>query len=141
MFDFVVKYLGCLKHVPLLPHVFESWLKINSLIFNKKVLDYIDDIESEVLSWKNTSLQIHPYGGIQFNFNKRELGHIHGNGLLDIRFSRRIKSGLIKERKAVPHHIFKNSGWVSFKIQTEEDKVSAIELLRNSYLLQSQRGF
>ena len=133
MFNFIVKYFGVLKHVPIFPHVFETCLKIQTLFLNKKVLDYIDDIEDEVMLWENISLSSHKFGGIQFNLNEKELGHIHGNGLLDIRFSRKIKSELINEGKAMPHHVFKNSGWISFKIKSEQDKFSAIELLRYSY--------
>lgn len=135
MFKFVVTYFGWLKDVPLFPHVFETYLKIQTLFLNKHILDYIDDIENEVLSWKNTSIGSHKYGGLQFNLNQKELGHIHGNGILDILFNRKIKSALIKEGKAEPHHIFKDSGWVTFRIQTEQDKLSAIELLKYSYQL------
>ena|SRR5688572_27886213 len=135
MFKFIVKYFGFLKHIPFFPHVFDASLKVQTLLSNKKVLDYIDEIENEVLSWKNTSIGSHKYGGIQFNVNEKELGHIHGNGILDILFNKKIKSELIKEGKAEPHHIFKDSGWITFRIQTEQDKKSAIELLRYSYRL------
>jgi hypothetical protein len=135
MFNFIVKYFGILKHIPLFPHVFDAYLKIQTLFLNKKILDYIDDIENEVLLWKNTSIGSHQYGGVQFNLNEKELGHIHSNGLLDILFNRKIKSQLIQEGKAEPHHVFKDSGWITFKIQTEHDKKSAIALLRRSYRL------
>ena len=129
----VVKYLGFLKHVPLLPHLFDGLLKIGLLISNKAVLGYLDEIENEVLSWKQTSLQLHKYGGIQFNLGGREIGHIHGNGLLDILFSKDIKAQLIKGGRAKEHHIFKNSGWISFYIRTHDESLVAIELLRESY--------
>jgi hypothetical protein len=135
VFNFIVKYFGLLKHIPVFPHVFDGYLKIQTLFFNKKILDYIDDIENEVLSWKNTSIQLHKFGGVQFNLNKKELGHIHGNGILDILFNRKIKSQLIQEGKVEPHHVFKDSGWITFRIQTEQDKKIAIELLRYSYSL------
>jgi uncharacterized membrane protein YcgQ (UPF0703/DUF1980 family) len=133
MFDFIVNRFGVLKHIPLLPHLFDALLKLGLLISNKRVLDLMDEIEQEVLSWKNTSMQIHKYGGIQFNCGKNEIGHIHGNGLLDILFSRAIKSQFLKEEKVLDHHTFKNSGWITFPIKTIEDKESAIELLKYSY--------
>lgn len=136
MFDWVVKYLGPLKHVPLLPHVFDAFLKITSLLYNRHLPDYVDEIETEVRSWQHTSVSAHKYGGLQFNNNHRELGHIHGNGLLDILLSRAQKSVLIKQYPVQDHHVFKNSGWVSFKIETEKDKQTAIELLRYVYTLQ-----
>ncbi len=133
MFNWVVKYFGLLKHVPVLPQLFDSLMKIGTLFYNRKLLDYMDDIENEVLSWPNTTIQVHKFGGTQFNFQTKELGHIHGNGLLDVLFSRKMKSELTKQYKVQDHHIFKNSGWISFQIKTEADKLIAITLLRHSH--------
>lgn len=134
MFDFVVKYFGPLKHIPLLPHLFDAGMKIAAFFSNRQLLDYMDDIEREVLSWQHTSLRVHKFGGTQFNINDRELGHIHGNGLLDVLFSRKMKAELSEKYPVKDHHIFKNSGWVSFHVQNEADKKVAIELLRYSYV-------
>lgn len=133
MFDFVVKYASPLKHVPLLPHLFDAFLKIGSLLSNKNLVDYIDDIEREVLLWPETSIRMHAYGGTQFNLYDKELGHIHGNGLLDVLFSKKTKSELQLKYPVKEHHVFKNSGWISFQVKTEADKKIAIELLRFAY--------
>lgn len=134
VFDWVVKSLGFLKHLPVLPHVFDALLKLTSLLTNKNLPDYIDEIETEVCAWPNTTVQVHKYGGIQFNNHNCELGHIHGNGLLDILLSREQKASLMKEYPIQDHHVFKNSGWVSFRIKTDKDKQMAIDLLRHAYL-------
>lgn len=134
MFDWVVKYLGFLKHVPVLPHVFDVMFKVISIFQNKYLLDYIDDIEAEITSWQNTSVTAHKYGGIQFNKHAHELGHLHGNGLLDVLFSRNQKALVMKQYPVQDHHVFKNSGWVSFRIKTDKDKQMAIDLLRHAYL-------
>ena len=134
MFNLVVKYAAPLKHVPVLPHLFDSLLKISTMFSNKNLLDYVDDIENEVLSWKHVTLQMHKFGGVQFNFCGKELGHIHGNGLLDILFSRKTKSELMLKYPVKEHHVFKDSCWISFQIKTEADKDIAIQLLRLSYL-------
>ena len=133
MFDWVVKYLGFLKHVPVLPHVFDALLKLTSLLTNKNLPDYIDEIEAEVLSWQHTHISAHKYGGLQFNTNTTELGHIHGNGLLDILLNREQKFLLMKQYPVQDHHIFKNSGWISFWIKTVEDKQTAVAILRYVY--------
>jgi hypothetical protein len=133
VFNAVVKYLRPLKHVLGLPLVFDALLRIETFVRNRKLLDYLDEIEIEVLSWQNTSISIHKFGGVQFNGSHRELGHIHGNGLLDVSLSRARKAALMERYPIKDHHVFKNSGWVSFLIQTEEDKQIAISLLRNAY--------
>lgn len=134
MFNLVVKYAAPLKHVPVLPHLFDALMKISSVFSNKYLLDYLDEIESEVLSWEHTTVQLHKFGGTQFNLFGKELGHIHGNGLLDILFSRKIKSELMLTYSVKEHHVFKDSGWISFQVKTEADKKIALELLRYSYL-------
>jgi hypothetical protein len=135
MFNFTVKYFGFLKHIPFLPLLFDFFLKIETLIKNKQVLFFMDEIEEEVLSWQKTKSGFHKYGGIQFDTGKKEIGHIHSNGLLDILFSKEIKERLIAENKVIEHHIFKNSGWISFFIRTKQDKNAALELLKYSYEL------
>jgi hypothetical protein len=133
LFTIVVKNFGFLKFVPLLPLVFDAWLKLWSLLTDAAVLDAIDNIEAEVLTWKGASVGLHKYGGVQFNYNGRELGHIHGNGLLDMRFSRLVKNELLIENRVTNHHVFTNSGWISFYIRNKKDAEYAIKLLNMVY--------
>ena len=135
MFKFIVKYLNFLKYIPLLPHMVDGMTKLNTYLFRPKVLDCIDEIEKEVLSWEGTHVSIHCYGGLQFNVRNKEIGHIHSNGLMDILFKRDIKMQLIKEGKVEDHHTFSKSGWISYYIHSEEDKKYALELLQYSYIL------
>ena len=59
----------------------------------------IDAVRNEVLSWDGTSESRHKYGGTQFDCCGKEIGHIHGNGILDILFSKKIKEQLLAEGK------------------------------------------
>ncbi|OCX51273.1 hypothetical protein BEL04_20765 [Mucilaginibacter sp. PPCGB 2223] len=93
----------------------------------------MEAIEAEVLTWQGASAGLHKYGGVQFNYNGRELGHIHGNGLLDMRFSRSIKNKLLVENRITHHHVFVNSGWISFYIRNEKDAEYALRLLKMTY--------
>lgn len=130
MFAFVVKYLGFLKHVPLLPNVFDNLLKIQALLTKPQVLDWIDEIEASVLRWEGANTTTHEYGGIQFNIRHKEIGHIHSNGLVDVLLSKTLKSQLLSECRITNHHTFQQSGWVSFYLRTSEDKAYAIRLLK-----------
>jgi hypothetical protein len=38
----------------------------------------IEKIKKEILSWTHVVAEPHRFGGIEFRFNKREMGHIHG---------------------------------------------------------------
>lgn len=133
MFKFVVKHLGVLKYVPFFALIFDSLLFTCGLIFNRKVIECMEEIEEEVNSWKGVSVSLHKFGGRQFNVGNREIGHIHSNGTVDILFTVKIKNELIAKCKAQEHHVFKKSGWISFYIKEEKDKKDALELLRRSY--------
>jgi hypothetical protein len=135
MFEFVVRYFSFLKNIPSLPQIFDGLTRLNTFIFKREILNYMDEIERKVLSWEGTSLKIHKYGGIQFDVNDKEIGHIHSNGLLDVLLKREIKAQLIKEGRVENHHTFGQSGWISFHIKNEQDKKYAIELLEYSYFL------
>jgi len=113
---------------------FDSMLKLWMLFTAPDLLDCIDDIETEVLSWPGTTKGLHQYGGLQFNCNGLEIGHIHGNGILDLRFSRKVKQQLLVEGRIDHHHVFINSGWISFYIRKRDDNIYAQQLLRMSYL-------
>lgn len=124
-----MKYFGVLKIIPLLPLVFDSLLKLWALLAKKELLDWCDEIEAEILTWENTSVSLHKYGGLQFNYHSREIGHLHSNGLLDILYNRKFKIDLKKRGRVSDHHVFENSGWISFYIDSYDDVVYAKELL------------
>jgi hypothetical protein len=132
MFDFCIRYLWYLKYIPLFPHLSDAMLRAEKALTNRAVLRYIDEIEEEVLKWDHARSTTHKLGGIQFNINGKEIGHIHSNGLLDILFSKKIKAELLREGKVVDHHSYKASGWTSFYIRSEHDRDRAIELLEFS---------
>ncbi|HEY3250736.1 MAG TPA: luciferase family protein [Ignavibacteria bacterium] len=92
-------------------------------------------IKNSILKLEGVSAHPHRFGGIEFKLGKRELGHIHGNKLVDIPFPKKVKDELIKEGKAKAHHVLPESGWISFYIKSDEDIYRAIELLKKSYSL------
>lgn len=133
MFLFVIRYFGFLKLIPGLAILFDGWLKLWTFITHPDKLDWIDEIEAEVLTWNGTKATIHKYGGLQLNFSGKEIGHIHSNGLLDMLLSRKLKEQLMQDIRVKDHHTFKNTGWISFFIHTKQDAAYALELLRVGY--------
>lgn len=128
MFHFIVRYFGFLKVVPFLPQLFDVSLRLYSFLFKPGISRAIDEIEQEIGAWPGVALSQHKYGGVQFNLGKKELGHIHGNGLVDIQFNRKIKEELVSAGLAEPHHILTKSGWISFYIRSDGDTDKVIFL-------------
>ncbi|MGI8857431.1 MAG: luciferase family protein [Thermomicrobiales bacterium] len=90
-------------------------------------------IRSEVLSWPGVTEAPHRFGGVEFCLGKRELGHLHGDYLADLPFPVRIREELVRDGKAMPHHILPQSGWVSYPIRDASAVPGALDLFRLAY--------
>jgi hypothetical protein len=80
-----------------------------------------EQIIQAVLSWEGVTSHPHRFGGTEFRLGKRELGHIHGDHLLDIPFPKKVRDEIVSAGLAKPHHILPESGWVSFLFEREDD--------------------
>jgi hypothetical protein len=92
-------------------------------------------IEKTVTSWEGMSAKAHRFGGREFNLGTREVGHIHGDYMVDIPFPVKVRKELVEAGKAELHHLLPESGWVSYYIRTEADIQGAVELFERSYQL------
>jgi len=96
-------------------------------------------IVSAVKSWQGVEIRPHRYGGLEFRLGKRELGHIHGDALVDIPFPKAVRNEIVASGEAEPHHILPNSGWISLFLRRAEDVETAIRLLERSLQLALER--
>jgi hypothetical protein len=95
---------------------------------------YLKKLEQEVLEWPHISVHPHRFGGLEFQFGDAEVGHVHTNGIVDIPFTRPIHDLLLAEGLAEQHRWVPNSGWITFRIRSEQDITHALWLMRLSYL-------
>lgn len=70
---------------------------------------------------------------MEYRLGTREIGHIHGDRMVDIPFPTKVRDELVAAGAAEPHHLLKDSGWVSFYIHEEAGVDQAVALLRRSY--------
>ncbi|MBX3080869.1 MAG: DUF5519 family protein [Anaerolineae bacterium] len=90
-------------------------------------------MQQQVLAWEGVTAHSHRFGGTEYRLGKRELGHIHGDDLVDIPFPTKLRDQLVAEGRAEPHHILPDTGWVSFYLREQPDIARAVELFRLSY--------
>ena len=90
-------------------------------------------IINTLLTWEGMETHPHRFGGTEFRIGKREIGHIHGDSLVDIPFPKKVRDEIVAAGEASPHHILPETGWVSFYLREEGDVERAIALLRRSY--------
>jgi len=90
-------------------------------------------ITETLTSWAGVSIAPHLFGGVEYRLGTRELGHIHGDHLVDIPFPKKVRDEIVNAGLAQPHHILPETGWISFYLREVGDIEKAIELLHRSY--------
>ena len=90
-------------------------------------------IVETLLTWDGMESHPHRFGGTEFRIGKREIGHIHGDSLVDIPFPKKVRDEIVAAGDAQTHHILPETGWVSFYLKEDGDVEKAIILLKRSY--------
>jgi hypothetical protein len=96
-------------------------------------------IENALQTCSGITAQPHRFGGTEYRAGRREIGHVHGDHLVDIPFPKKTRDELVAKGQAEPHHILPQSGWVSIHLNQEPDVDRAIELLRFSFEIAVKR--
>jgi predicted DNA-binding protein (MmcQ/YjbR family) len=91
------------------------------------------EIYETVTRWEEIAHAPHRFGGTEYQLGHHEVGHVHGDSLVDIPFPLHVRDELVKSGEAQPHHILPKSGWVSVFLRNPDDVGRAIRLLRKSY--------
>ena len=89
-----------------------------------------EQIRETVGSWPGITSVPHRFGGTEYLYGKKEMGHVHGDRLADLPMPRRLHDELIASGRAQPHHILPETGWISVWIEGQDDIASVIELFR-----------
>lgn len=90
-------------------------------------------VVAELEAWEGITSQTHRFGGIEWVMGKREIGHMHGDALVDIPFPKRVRDEVVAAGEAEKHHVLPESGWVSVWLRQPDDTSRAVNLLRRSY--------
>ena len=90
-------------------------------------------IQQEVTSWPGVTVHPHRFGGVEFQFDNHEIGHMHGDTLADLPFPVRVRKELVAAGRASVHHVMPDSGWVSYYLHGSDDVPAVIELFRLNY--------
>jgi hypothetical protein len=105
-------------------------------------------IERVVSEWPGVAVGPHRFGGREYRVGGvsdgesrhgriaegREFGHTHGDEQVDIPYPTALRDPLVAAGRTSPHHLYPDSGWVSFYLGQDGDVDDATTLLRLSYL-------
>ena len=88
-----------------------------------------DAVREAVLAWPGVTERPHRFGGREFRLGRREIGHVHGDALVDIPLPRRERDAAVASGRAEPHHVLPDSGWVSVRLRSDAAVADALALL------------
>ena len=89
-------------------------------------------VRDRVSAWPGISVHDHRFGGVEFRLGRRELGHLHPS-FADLPFPRPVRDELVAAKRARPHHIIPDSGWVTVPMRNQSEIENVIELFRLNY--------
>ena len=104
------------------------------LKLSDRMAPLVEQLEYEVSTWPNIRVGRHRFGGHEFVVGTAEVGHVHGDGTVDIPFTHSLRNALLAEGLVEEHLHVPNSGWATFRIRSAEDVAHAARLMRLSYL-------
>lgn len=96
-------------------------------------------IIAEVTAWEGVTTQPGRFGSTQFVVGKREVGHVHGDSVVDIPCRKEKCREWIDAGRAEQHRFAPGFGVTVF-IRSEEDLKNALNLLHESYDLVKTRS-
>lgn len=86
-----------------------------------------------VASWEGVETAPHRYDAMEFRLGRRELGHLHRDGVADLPFPRRVRDELIAAHRAGPHLYLPTSGWVTASVNDPNGADGILDLFALSY--------
>ena len=128
IFKFVVRRLRWLARIPFLPQLFDAGLVIGTILFDRPRLRAMETFEKAACHRNAIETRPHRFGGVGFFVGTTEIGHLHGNGLLDLFVGKTNGAEQIEAGRALPHHVFPDSAWISFWLRSPADIGPALEL-------------
>jgi Family of unknown function (DUF5519) len=90
-------------------------------------------IREAVGSWPGVEASPHRFGGVEYRYGRKEMGHVHGDRLADLPLPRKLHDEVIAAGRAQPHHVLPDTGWVSCWMSGPDDAAAVIELFRLQY--------
>ena len=92
-----------------------------------------DRIRDAVMSWPGVEAVPHRFGGTEYRYGRKEMGHVHGDRLADLPLPRKLHDEVIASGRAELHHVLPDTGWVSCWMSVADDAEGVIELFRIQY--------
>jgi hypothetical protein len=130
---FLAHRLRFLRDLIPLPQLLDLFFWLHALLFHRQRFRVLESLVAELDSWPEVRWQLHRFGGIEWRLDGREIGHVHGNGVLDVLLPTRAEAeAAILARRAHPHHTHPATAWVSLSVEDRATLRVALGLLTDA---------
>jgi hypothetical protein len=130
---FLSHRLRLLRDLPPLPQLLDAFFWLVTYLFHRSQFAALEALITEVGSWSGVRWQLHRFGGIEWRIGRYEIGHLHGNGVLDVRLPTRAAARQAQAAGlACEHHTHPGSAWVSRTVRSRTDLPAALALLQQA---------
>ncbi len=124
---------GWLKQIPFLPILIDEQLKLFTLFFRPAIFSKMIDLTQELRKMEGVTTKYHKYGGLEFMVNDKEICHLHGDGLVDIRLTKKWRNHYVHLNVVEKHHILEESSWVSYQIMKSDNLEIILDVIQKAY--------
>ncbi len=139
LLSFLAHNLGFLKPFSFLTAILDTQLKAFTFLFRPRVFKSMKKTAQNIKNMEGVTSTSHIYGGLEFQWQDKEIGHIHGNGFLDIRFHPTLKQSLLNAHLVEHHHFLpQKSGWITHRIRKDAQLPTFLLSLSLDYLNKTQ---
>jgi luciferase-like monooxygenase len=128
-----------IKNIPGLALILDEQIKLYTFLFHPLKFQKMQELVRTVNIKLKNQKTYHRYGGIEFQYGKKEIAHMHSNGLLDIYFPKQVSAILINKGFCEKHHVYPKSGWTSSYIKADSDIAMYFQLIEWSLQLKTGR--
>lgn len=87
----------------------------------------------EALSWPGVQRAEGHLGSVVLRIGRRELGHLHGDAVVDVPLPAPVRDRLVTEGMSLQYQPEHDSGWVTVALDTETGVRDALAVLRDNY--------
>jgi hypothetical protein len=129
----IARQFSWFKNIPLLPILIDEQIKVFTLFFRPSTFQRMIRFNALVKSFGGVTANYHRYGGIEFRIANKEICHMHGDGLVDLLISRKIKEEFGINSELEPHHVHPNTGWVSVSLSSNKAYALTIQVAKSAY--------
>jgi hypothetical protein len=137
---FASKTFPRLKRSKILTTFFDKLLLGALFVTDHRVYKNYCAFNKALKTWANVTNVRHQFGGEEYRYQGREICHIHGNGIIDIRWGTQAeKQMLIKSKICENHFIEPETTWTTFYLDKSNlDKAIQFAVIRYKSLTLNQ---